>query len=1045
MFIKINNKIMKKYLLIQLSNRVYVFTHSATTALTAIAILISIVTSAQTNNISLSGIVVDEKTKTPLEGATVHIKGTTHEVVTDKLGDFKFITGQKVPVVYIVSFVGYQTQEFSVSETSGVQLAIKEANTQLNEVVVVGYGTQSRKSLIGAITKVDPSQTKTIPGGSFDAQLQGKTAGVQINSNSGIPGQDAFIRVRGATSIYGSNDPLYVIDGVFINTTNLQQISQQRTPSPIADINPSDIESIEILKDASAVGIYGSRGANGVVIVTTKKGNYQQAPKIDLSVTNGYSWVPKEREWKTTTGPLHAELINEYYTNQGATVLPFRALTDNPTASLAPRGLPQDQPTYDRMQYLDHQAAPLRNYSLSLHGGSKDTRYYIGAGYDSEDAIWNPISFNRASLKINLDQKIGNKVTVSTANTLSRTHRDLAFAANGGLGTLLQASLNIPTYLPIFLADGTPAKWVNFDNITYLTNNVNIKSNSLHYIGNVAIDVAILQNLKFRSSFGVDYDNYNESQYWGANTLIGASPTNGLASSAITQSSTLVNEQTLNYNTTLGKHTFGALVGNTLQSNEISGTSATGTNFPNSSYTLVSQAASQTAGQSWTKNSLVSFFSRINYSYNRKYFVEFSLRADASSRFAKDKRWGYFPSIGAAWNIKQENFLASAGALSTLKLKGSAGITGNQNGINDFASKGLWTAGYGYSDTTGAAEQPGTAPYQLANPDLRWEKTSQINGGLDIGLFKDKVSIELNYYYKYTNDVLLKVPVPATMGFGYYYANYGAVSNKGFEVSIASLNLQHKNLTWRTEFNISQNLNKVEKLLTPINDIDASRNLVQIQEGSPLYSYWLYKQLYVDPNTGNAIFQKADGSTSTANGAVATDRQIVGSTWPKFFGGLTNSFTSHNFDLNVFFTYQLGNYVWNHNRMLGETGGTLDAQRVLLASQLDRWTTKGQVTDVPKLTKENYSIQANSRFFEDGSFVRLRAITLGYTLPKAATSSIGFQAIRLFFSANNLFLITKYKGADPETNLGGNQNLQGYDYAIPPQPRSIQFGLNVTL
>jgi hypothetical protein len=244
---------------------------------------------------------------------------------------------------------------------------------------------------------------------------------------------------------------------------------------------------------------------------------------------------------------------------------------------------------------------------------------------------------------------------------------------------------------------------------------------------------------------------------------------------------------------------------------------------------------------------------------------------------------------------------------------------------------------------------------------------------------------------------------------------------------------------------VSQNLNKVEKLLTPINDIDASRNLVQIQEGSPLYSYWLYKQLYVDPATGAAIFQKANGTTSTANGTVAADRQIVGSTWPKFFGGLTNNFTYKDFDLNIFFTYQFGNDVWNHNRMLGETGGTLDAQRVLLASQLDRWTTPGQVTDVPKLNKENYSIQANSRFFEDGSFVRLRAVTLGYTVPRGISSKAKLQAVRVFFSANNLFLITKYKGADPETNLGGNQNLQGYDYAIPPQPRSIQFGLNITI
>lgn len=997
------------------------------------------------HNTVLTGLVLDEKSGLPLAGATVHIKGTTHEVVTDKKGNFFFNTGQKLPVIFQVTYVGYASLEFNTNQAEGNRILLKEAADQLNDVVVVGYGTQRRKNLIGAITKVDPALTKNLPGGGFDAQLQGRTAGVQINANSGIPGQDVFIRVRGATSIYGSNDPLYVIDGVFINTTNLQQISQQRTPSPIADLNPADIESIEVLKDANAVGIYGSRGANGVIIVTTKKGNYQQSPRIEFSALQGFGWVPKEREWKTTTGPQHAELINEYYTNQGASVLPFRALDDNPTATPPARGLPQDQPTYDRMKYLDHQGAPMLNYNLSVRGGSKDTRYYIGGGFNKEDAIWNPISFNRGSLKFNLDQRINDKVTLSTSNTLSRTHRDLAFAANGGLGTLLQASLNIPTYLPIFLADGTPAKWVNFDNITYLTNTVNIKSNSLHYIGNLALDIDLLKDLKFRSSFGIDYDNYEESQYWGPNTLIGAAPTNGLASAAVTQSSSFVNEQTLNYTRTIGKHGFGVLLGNSLQSNVINGNSARGTNFPNSSYTLVSQAASQTADQFWTKNTLVSFFGRINYSFARKYFVEASLRADASSRFAKDKRWGYFPSVGLAWNLREESFLEDLNTVSTLKLRASSGLTGNQNGINDFASRGLWNAGYGYADTTGAAEQPGTAPYQLANPNLRWEKTRQVNLGLDLGLWKDRVYVELNYYRKYTTDVLLKVPVPAATGFAFYYANYGEVSNNGLELSISSWNLRQKNFSWKTEFNVAQNINKVEKLLTPINDIDASRNLVRIQEGSPLYSYWLYKQLYVDPKNGNAIFQKADGSTSTANGTTAADRQIVGSTWPKFFGGLNNTFTLGDFDLNIFFTYQFGNKVWNHNRMLGETGGTLDAQRVLLASQLDRWTAPGQVTDVPKLTKENYSIQANSRFFEDGSFIRLRTVALGYTVPKQLTARARIQTLRLFFAANNLFLITKYTGADPETNLGGNQNLQGYDYAIPPQPRSIQFGLNLTL
>ena len=902
----------------------------------------------------LEGSVVDQAKNEPIIGASVNIKGTTHGVQTDLDGKFYFQTGQKFPYTLVVSYVGYQTKEIVVN---GSPLIVKLTQNiqELDELVIIGYGTQKRQNLVGSVSKVNPAEIKVIPEVSFDAKLQGKAAGVQINSNTGVPGSDVFIRVRGATSINAGNDPLYVIDGVFINNTSLQSIAQDRATSPLSDINPSDIESIEILKDASAIAIYGSRGANGVIIVTTKRGNYNQKTKIELNLSGGLGWAPADKVWKTTTGPEHAMLVNEYNRNMG-NPLPFRPVSEV-INGVAGRGVPEDQPTYDRMAILNR-TAELRNVDLSIQGGSNTTRFYLGGGYTYQESVWKPMSFDRGSFKFNLDHKINNSISIGTSNTFSKSYRNQARPANGGNGTLLQASLNIPTYLPIFAEDGTPLKWVNFDNIDVLTSTVNLWSTSYHYVGNVYVDVNFSKKLKFRSSFGIDYNIYNESEYWDTRTILGAA--GGKATESVTQSSTAINEQTLNYNTTFGNHSLGVLVGNTIQGVNLKNVSATGTNFPNNAYTQISSAATQTAAQFETDSGLLSFFSRADYNYARKYYIEATIRADGSSKFGENNKWGYFPAIGAAWRVKEESFLKDADFISNLKLRASYGLTGNQSGIADFASQGLWTGGYGYSDKVGSSEGPGTAPLQIANPNLKWEKTAQFSTGFDLGLFNDRINVEFNYYEKNTTDVLLQIATPGTTGFSSYLTNFGEISNKGFELTVTSINFQSKEFTWKTDFNISQNINKIEKI--PADIPFAGRDLIRLQQGKPLYSYWLYKQLYVDPKTGDAVFEdfNKDGKIT------ADDRQIVGNTWPKFFGGFNNTFEYKNFDLGVFFTYSFGNEIWNHNRMLGETGGTLDANRVLLASQLDRWTTPGQVTDTPRLQQKTIQDRKTAVFWKTG-------------------------------------------------------------------------------
>jgi TonB-linked SusC/RagA family outer membrane protein len=980
-------------------------------------------------NTTLSGKVLDEKTQEGLPGASLLIKGTTHGISTDADGRFTFVTRQSFPTTLIVSYIGYKTQEVVLNDNSPVTISLAPSeNTKLDEIVVIGYGQQERKNLIGSVSKIDPADTKVIPAGSFDAQLQGKIPGVQISSNTGVPGETVNIRVRGAASISVDTDPLYIIDGVFINNNSLQTIGTGgKATSPIADINPSDIESVEILKDAEATAIYGSRGANGVILITTRRGNFDQKPRVSFNASQG--WAKAAKLWDLTTGPEHATLVNENFINTGGTFAnrPFRPVSEGG------RGLPEEQQTYDRLSQV-FRTAKLQNYDLSLQGGTKSTRYYIGGSYNKQEAIVRPVYFERASFKLNLDQKVNDKIQVGVSNTFTRGYRNQARAGDGPQGGLLQAALHTPTYLSPYNDQGVLVGRAGFDNLQLLIDNYDVNTVSLRYIGNLYAEAEILPNLKFRTSFGVDYNNYNESEYWNTFLLLGAS--GGLATSSITQYTSLLNEQTLSYRKVLGeKHSFGILVGNTLQSDVNTRTFAQGTGFPNNDYKIISSASTVTGSQNWSKFNLASFFSRVDYGFDNKYLIDFTFRADGSSKFGSATRWGYFPAVGAAWRIKQESFLKDIDVVSDLKLRTSYGIIGNQAGINNFAAQGLWSGGAGYQGSAG------TAPLQLGNPDLKWEKTRQFNIGLDASFFDNRVSIEGNYYNKYTTDVLLQIPQPATSGFSTYWSNAAEISNKGFEFSLNTINLRSKGLLWTTNFNIAQNINKIEKLANPLRY--GSRDLILLKEGTPLYSFWVYKQLYVDSETGNAVYEDVnkDGKRTV------DDRQIYGSIWPKFFGGLTNNLTYKGLDLNVFFAFQYGNKIYNHNRFFGEGGGARDAARVIFASNLKRWQKSGDVTDVPKpdgVNVNNY-LDGGSRWLEDGSFIRLRSLTLGYTLPKRITDIAKIQSLRFYVVGSNLLLFTKYTGADPESSASSDQNQQGIDLGTPPQPRSVQVGFNITL
>jgi len=1001
----------------------------------------------------IEGVLIDEATRLPVEEATIVVKGTQDGATSDSLGFYSITTNAEPPFVLAVYGLGYDIKEIDVYAVDGpVDIPLKAVMDE--EVVVVGYGERTKKELIGAITKIDAQAAKTFPVASFDAQLQGRASGVQVNTFSGTPGEGVRVQIRGTASINAGNDPLYVIDGVFINNNSLATINLgSKKTSPLADINPADIESIEVLKDASAIAIYGSRGANGVILVTTKKGDYDSdGPVVNFNVSQGWQWAEKKRLWKLASGPEHAQIVNEQWINSGIdnpalnqtyANRPFRPTTEV-VDGVAGRGTPEEQQTYDRLSRV-FRTAQIRNYDLNVSGGNKTTRYYVGLGYTKQDGILKPSSFDRFGFKLNFETKLSKRLTFGSINGVYRTFRQQIRGGAGQEGGHLLAALHAPTYQPIYNPDGTYARPSLYENIDILTNTdlYNINTTSIRYVGNQFLEAEIIKDLKFRTSFGLDYNHYREKEFFSDKTIIGGvQNTGGYRSDALTAYTIFQNEQTISYKKLFNDiHSFSFILGNSIQSSTADVTSATGIGFPNNQFQEISAASTRISSQSKSKSTLASFFGRVNYGLKGKYFLEVALRADGSSKFNAKNRWGYFPAVGLAWRIKDEDFLKNSTLFSDLKLRVSAGQAGNQNNIGDFASQGLIGGNGAYPDNLTGGPRPGTSPTQLANPDLKWETTTSYNAGLDFGFLKNRILVDLNVYYKYTKDVLLSLPIPQSTGYATILSNQGEISNKGIELGISTVNLKGKDYSWRTSFNISRNVSKAEKLVNPLTF--EAREYIRTEEGESLQSFWLYKQLYVDQQTGNAVIEDVNG-----DGVInSSDRQLLGNLFPDFYGGLSNTIEYKGFDLGFLFSYQYGNKVFNFNKYILEGGGTRDASRSILASQLDRWTGPGQQTNTPRVTSvgNNYNLEQNSRYLEDGSFIRLKSITIGYTLPAKWANIAKLDKVRLYAQGTNLLLFTKYSGPDPESSGSAIPNQQGLDTATPPQPMGFLFGANITI
>ncbi|ALI98935.1 SusC/RagA family TonB-linked outer membrane protein [Rufibacter tibetensis] len=960
---------------------------------------------------TVSGKVTSKEDGSDLIGVSVVVKGTTIGANTDINGGFRI----NLPAgnnVLVFSYVGFVKKEVAVSNESNINVQMESDAKQLKEIVVTGYGEQDRKTLTSAISSVSAAEIENIPVASSDQLLQGRAAGVQVNSNSGTPGGGITVRVRGTSSINASSDPLYVVDGIPIQSNNLSNLEiGGGTTSPIADINPADIESMEILKDASATAIYGARAANGVVLITTKRGKQGKA-KVSLGAYYGAQKSPKLPQ--VVDGPTFERLMNEAAVNNGRQPIysdPANTTNTNWGESI-------------------FQTGALRNIDLGVSGGNEKIQYLVSGNNFLQEGIIKNTDFTRNSARINLDFYPADKFKIGTSILYSKTGRSRQRNDDNISGSLGGAFF-YPSNLPMYQPNGAYTKFSIFENPLTAIKESEISMVTNRLLGAFYGEYEFIPGLRLRSSFSVDYSNIEENIYDNTFTNAGAG-TNGSAQSVMTNDYNWIQENVLSYEFGFGDHSFNTLFGTTLQESEVSRTIAWGTQFPSNDFKRIASAAVQRASSTGSSWGIGSLFTRIGYDYKSKYLATINVRRDASSRFGEDYRWGTFPSLALGWVISEEPFFKDKTFVSTLKVRGSYGITGNQSGINDFQALGLWT-GAAYADI------PGVGPEQLANPELKWETTKQTDIGVDIGLFNNRINIIADYYYKKTEDLLLAVPVPRTSGFNSLVQNFGELENKGFELNISADVVQKTDFKWNMNFNIAHNKNKILKLAAPFNVYN--RDIFRYEEGGELFSFYLHEQTGVDPETGAPIFADVNGDGQFRSNI---DRKIVGSANPDFFGGITNTLNYKAFDLSFFFQYSYGNEQLNWNRFFLEHGGTRTSQ--FSTSQLDRWQKPGDRTMVPRMTSANYASDLRpSRFLEDGSYMRLKNITLGYALPTALINKIGISSARVYVSGQNVFTITDYTGLDPEiTATAANTLTQGIEFFSMPQPKVFMGGFNIS-
>ncbi|WP_411029965.1 SusC/RagA family TonB-linked outer membrane protein [Spongiimicrobium sp. 3-5] len=1035
-------------------------------------------TSVDILQMKVTGKVVDAS-GAPIPGVNIVEENTSNGVVTDFDGNFSIETASSNAVL-VFSYLGFVTKQVSVAGTDLGNITLEEDVSQLDEVVVVGYGTQRKKDLTGSIARVDMSDVEQPSIASFDQMLQGKVAGVQISQTSGAPGGNVNILVRGMSSITGGNQPLYVVDGFPISSggnsdfrsygSNLYSSdgiasNTQERINPLTSINPSDIESIEILKDASATAIYGSRGANGVVIITTKRG---EAGKSEISAEISLGMQSVSNKLDLLNSQQYAEYVAEGRDN--AHVFAGGLASDPNDLRAGSRRVrpefrnPSSITTNTDWQDVIYRSAPVRNYQLSFNAGNEKTRFFIAGGYFDQDGIVKTSSFKRFNLRTNIDSNISERLKIGTSLNGSYSYGNFPNTeGHYGTGGLIMAVLSASPTIPIYDETGQPFfdQADVSDGLGWLANPINLLSGfsdnrrTANVLWNNYLEYQLLDGLTFKTSIGLNY-TAGQIDIWRSSKIPNFTNLNFPANAGTTRTNSInwLNENTLNYSKIFNeKHRLNLLGGFSVQKDRFDRVSAGASDFPTENVPYISAGIVNSGNQIISEWSLLSFMGRINYSFDSKYLFTATVRSDGSSRFGSNNKWGTFPSFSVGYNISEERFMETVDFISNLKLRASYGVSGN-NQIGNYNHIGL----LGQSNYVVNGNQvAGLVPSTLSNDNLTWEKSKQTNFGLDLGLFNDRISLTIDAYKDLKTDLLLAVQLPSATGFQSATQNIGDIENKGLEFGLQTINVKAGDFTWSSNATLSANKNKVLKLATENGRI--SNNAFQITEvGEPISSFYMLNAIGVFANEaeveGAALYnprtQPGDLRFEDVNedGKIdSEDRKIVGSPFPDFTWGFDNQFSYKNLSLGISLVGSQGasTYFQGASAVLNSAG----VQNQIADISLGRWVSETQPGNgfQPRAIRSNYAnaFGTSSHFLFDSSFTRIRNVNLSYNFPTDVVHKLGFTQLALYVNVANLYTFTDYPGYDPEASTSGsNIASSGIDYFTYPLARTITTGLKLS-
>jgi len=1003
---------------------------------------------------AVTGTVTGADDNQPIVGVTVLVKGTTVGVVTDLNGKYQI----NAPAGSTLEFryVGMKTKEVVVGTSIVYNVTLETESIGLDEIVVVGYGTQIKSKVSSSITKVDGASLQNMPVASVELALQGKSAGVFIESLNGKATGSTRMRIRGSSSVTASNEPLYVVDGVPLSTETLNQSGA--AINPLSTFNFNDVESVEILKDAASAAIFGSRGANGVVLITTKKG-INGNTKLNFTLQKGISQASHRREFLDAKqyvsyfeeAAYNSDLYEGYdpINNPGdysGSWLQFVRSRFNRYDGWATYTDPELAVNTD-WQDQAFRTGNLTTADLSAQGGNDKLKFFASGSYSNQEGILVSNGIQKVSGRLNIDDKVNSFIDMGLALSITKTIIDQVSADNA-----FSTPMQLVAMAPITPVRDLNGKLYNTPTTTYYNGLIDVEEakrdiSNFRTLVNSYLSFKLMKGLDWRNEFGFDLYSTKENARYGERTDSGTG-IGGYGFANYGENQNVSAKSYLNYLSQFGSIGVSAVLGSEYQYTVIDNAWVEGQEFPlDALKTLASAGLISGGSSSKTEYSFLSYFSRINFDYKAKYLLTLAGRVDGSSRFGKNSRYGFFPAASIGWVISKESFLTDNPTISFLKLRASYGLTGNA-GIGNFMHLGL----YGVDSYFGTS---GLIPTQIANPDLGWETTRQIDFGLDYGFFKNRISGEIDYYMKNTTDLLLNVPVPATTGYSTQTKNIGSVTNKGVEFVLNTTNLSG-DFEWTTNLNFSYNINRIKNLGgQTIIDEGSSRfsNVVMVDQ--PIGVFYGAEYAGVDPDNGDAIWyvnekdengNVIDNTTTTSDFAEA-NFVVLGNPNPPLLGAITNTFAYKGLGLSFTFQGVAGNKI----QMAGDpymaaNAAWFDNQTV---DQLNSWKKPGDITMVPqaRLGYDNGDQGRSSRYISDGDYIKLRSAMLSYDLPASFVSKLKLNGLRIYLQGQNLMTFTKYIGWDPEvsSDMDLTNIRSGYDFYSAPQPRTVLVGLTINL